>query len=218
MKVRHIIYSTLVCLVITVAYGFGVNHLIKDSTQAGVFGDSFGALNTTFAGLGFFLIAYSLFQQKEALLKQSEAIAQTQKTLELQREQVEMQSIELKLQREELAATRIELERSAKANEETTKALENQLKVSNLSSQVEILKVLMDDEIEHIKFAHKDRVSEGFEHTVPNGLRLFADNLEKKTDGTSNLSDKECAIRNLRTLAQQKEDVSRIYDELRKLI
>ena len=217
LKLGLIVNCILGCVIISLLYLLGVRWLYPNLVDAGAFGDSFGALNATLAGFGFFLIAYSLFQQKEALLKQGKAIEQTQTTLDLQREQVEMQSKELKLQREELAATRDELKRSAKAHEESTRALEQQLRVSNLSSQVEVLKVLMDDEIEHIKHVHKDLVSEGFEYWVPGGLQQRAKALSEQED-RQGTSDKKCAIRNLRTLAQQKIDIEKIYKELRKTI
>lgn len=74
--------------------------------DAAWFGDSFGGINTLFAGLAFAGIIYTILLQRN----------------------------ELRLQREELTATRKELKRSADAQEKTEKAFEKQVELMNKSA------------------------------------------------------------------------------------
>ncbi len=77
-------------ILINVGFGYAVHYFIPEWQNSGVFGDTFGAINSLFSGLAFAGLLYTIF----------------------------LQSRELKLQREELALTRAQLTSSAKSQEE----------------------------------------------------------------------------------------------------
>lgn len=77
-------------ILINVGFGYAVHYFIPEWEKSGVFGDTFGAINSLFSGLAFSGLLYKIL----------------------------LQSRELKLQREELALTRAQLTSSAKSQEE----------------------------------------------------------------------------------------------------
>lgn len=77
-------------ILINVGFGFAVHYFIPEWSKSGVFGDTFGAINSLFSGLAFAGLLYTIF----------------------------LQSRELKLQREELALTREQLTSSAVSQKE----------------------------------------------------------------------------------------------------
>ncbi|MGC4076410.1 MAG: hypothetical protein QM702_05125 [Rubrivivax sp.] len=89
---EHWLLSLLISLiiVINVGFGFAVHHFIPEWSASGVFGDTFGAINSIFSGLAFAGLLYTIL----------------------------LQSRELKIQREELALTREQLTSSAASQKE----------------------------------------------------------------------------------------------------
>lgn len=77
-------------VLINVGFGFVIHHLMPKWSESGVFGDTFGAINSLFSGLAFAGLLYTIL----------------------------LQSRELKLQREELALTRKQLTSSAASQKE----------------------------------------------------------------------------------------------------
>lgn len=82
----------------------------------GLFGDSYGAVNSLFSGLAFAGIIYTIILQKK----------------------------ELSLQRDELMQTRIELQRSANAQEKSEKALIQQIDAMSSTAKLNAWKTLVD--------------------------------------------------------------------------
>lgn len=77
-------------ILINIGFGFAVHYVIPEWSASGVFGDTFGAINSLFSGLAFAGLLYTIL----------------------------LQSRELKLQREELALTRDQLTSSATSQKE----------------------------------------------------------------------------------------------------
>lgn len=77
-------------ILINIGFGFAVHYFIPVWNESGVFGDTFGAINSLFSGLAFAGLLYTIL----------------------------LQSRELKLQREELALTREQLTSSAASQKE----------------------------------------------------------------------------------------------------
>lgn len=77
-------------VLINVGFGFFIHHLIPSWNDSGVFGDTFGAINSLFSGLAFAGLLYTII----------------------------LQSRELKLQRDELSLTREQLASSAASQKE----------------------------------------------------------------------------------------------------
>ena len=92
-------------------------------TEAGVFGDMFGALNPFFSGLALIGVIYSVILQSE----------------------------ELSLQRVELRENRKELERSAKAQEKTEEVLSRQLHLSVISARLSALPELIERQTQNVQ-------------------------------------------------------------------
>lgn len=90
--------------------------------NVGVFGDTFGALNTIFSGMAFAVLVITLSKQSEEL--------------KLQREELQMQREEIKLNRQEMARS--------------SNALAMQVKVSSLSARLQILPVLIAQQKERL--------------------------------------------------------------------
>lgn len=76
-----------------------ITHFIKDPTNQGTFGDTFGAVNALFSGLAFAGLIATLLYQKEELKLQREELQQTREELKGQREEFEEQNKTLKRQR-----------------------------------------------------------------------------------------------------------------------
>ncbi len=76
-----------------------ITHYIKDPTNQGTFGDTFGAVNALFSGLAFAGLIATLLYQKEELKLQREDLQQTREELKGQREEFEEQNKTLKRQR-----------------------------------------------------------------------------------------------------------------------
>lgn len=76
-----------------------ITHYIKDPTNQGTFGDTFGAVNALFSGLAFAGLIATLLYQKEELKLQREELQQTREELKGQREEFEEQNKTLKRQR-----------------------------------------------------------------------------------------------------------------------
>lgn len=88
-----------------------------DSEERGLFGDSFGALNTLFTGFAFAGVIISLIYQRN----------------------------ELKLQREELQLQRLELKKSVEAQESSSESFKEQISISNGLNTYTVLKQLLDE-------------------------------------------------------------------------
>lgn len=100
-------------------YPYIIVKYLPEENSRGLFGDSFGALNTLFSGFAFAVLIFTIIQQNY---------------------QLKMQHEELSLQRKELEMTRNELERSASAQESTEKSIRNQAILMDYSSKLESLK------------------------------------------------------------------------------
>lgn len=77
-------------ILINAGFGFSIHHFLPSWSESGVFGDTFGALNSLFSSLAFAGLLYTIL----------------------------LQSRELKMQREELALTREQLTSSAASQKE----------------------------------------------------------------------------------------------------
>jgi hypothetical protein len=108
----------------------------NDWTKIGVFGDSFGAINSLFSGLAFVGLIFTIYLQKNEL--------------RLQRE-------ELKLQRNELKENREQLRRSAEAQEKTEILLEKQLLVDSRSAKINALTTIIENYNSEIRLYPRDK-------------------------------------------------------------
>lgn len=108
-------------VILWILYPFILIKFINEVNFRGLFGDSYGALNTLFSGFAFAALIFTIVQQNT---------------------QLQVQKEELVLQRKELELTRIELSRSAKAQESTEKSIKNQALLMEYSSRLDGLKTL----------------------------------------------------------------------------
>lgn len=103
-----IILATIYAISIYLSFGSWQN--------SGLFGDSFGAVNSLFSGLAFAGIIYTVLLQRR----------------------------ELALQREELSLTRNELKRTADAQEKSEEALTKQIESLNDTAKLNALQTIVD--------------------------------------------------------------------------
>jgi len=96
--------------------GLIVIYSIEDWSIRGLFGDSFGAINSLFSGLALAGLIFTIYQNKNDLI----------------------------LQREEIEINRKELIKSRKAQERSEKALEEQVQQMKLSAKLNGLKILIE--------------------------------------------------------------------------
>nr|WP_319572788.1 hypothetical protein [uncultured Draconibacterium sp.] len=118
-----IIGILLFILIMWICYPFILNLFFDSNNARGLFGDSFGALNSLISGLAFGGIIYTILLQQSQLIMQKE---------------------ELILQRKELELTRQELNRTAEAQEKSEKALSRQAENMELSSKISALSALFN--------------------------------------------------------------------------
>lgn len=121
-KTYLLLLLLLFVIVLWSIYPIIIDKFIPADNNRGLFGDSYGALNTLFSGFAFVALIYTIIQQNI---------------------QLEMQKEELSLQRNELELTRIELNRSAVAQESTEKSIKNQAKLMEYSSRLDGLRTLL---------------------------------------------------------------------------
>lgn len=95
---------------------FYIDFRFLDSTEKGLFGDSFGAVNSLFSGLAFAGIIYTILLQRK----------------------------ELEYQRQELIETKIVLKESASAQDKSQKALTKQIENMNLAAKLDAHSSLMN--------------------------------------------------------------------------
>jgi hypothetical protein len=91
----------VVCIVV-VAYGYFLHLLLPSSggwDKSGVFGDSFGALNTAFTGMALSGILFAVFAQMRTQRQQQIELSHQQEQLEKQQNQLDEQYREQLLQR-----------------------------------------------------------------------------------------------------------------------
>lgn len=74
-------------------------YYINNTTEQGLFGDQFGAVNALFSGLAFAGLIFTIILQKKELALQREELTQTREELKGQKEQLEEQNKTLKIQR-----------------------------------------------------------------------------------------------------------------------
>ncbi|MEY2664985.1 MAG: hypothetical protein RLZZ480_90 [Candidatus Parcubacteria bacterium] len=118
MKNKFVLLSFGV-VILFVVYDLALNYLYPISQERGLFGDSYGALNTFFSGLAFLGIIYTIHLQKT----------------------------ELQLQRKELKETRKELTRSAEAQERSERALSKQAESLKMTAKLNGLSSLLQFEL-----------------------------------------------------------------------
>ena len=86
-KIAIAVIVGLIALLVCVAYAVAVRHLFGGWIQAGVFGDSFGALNTIFTGLAFVAIILNYKLQREdiarAEARHAESLGEQRQALQL---------------------------------------------------------------------------------------------------------------------------------------
>ncbi|VXA85060.1 conserved hypothetical protein [Aeromonas veronii] len=132
MKINWGVVSCLVIVVVLFAWYFYPfwSYIYKDvffnteNAEMGVFGDSFGALNTLFSGLAFSGIIVSIFLQSQQL--------------KLNREEIKLNREEIKLNREELEQTRKEIEEQGEQFKLQTKAMQKQVFESSFFSMMNL--------------------------------------------------------------------------------
>lgn len=96
----------LACVIGAVIVLWGLNGfvgMLLGLSDAGTFGDQFGAVNSLFSGLAFVGLIYTIFLQRNSIEQQRQSI-------ELQREDLKNQQEELRLNRNELEMARQEME------------------------------------------------------------------------------------------------------------
>ena len=74
-------------------------YYINNTTEQGLFGDQFGAVNALFSGLAFAGLIFTIILQKKELALQREELTQTREELKGQKEQLEEQNKTLRIQR-----------------------------------------------------------------------------------------------------------------------
>ena len=116
-KLNNLYWLLLGVIAIWISSIFIVPLFYCNLTDRGVFGDSFGAINSLFSGLAFAGIIYTILLQRK----------------------------ELKLQRDELELTRDELAKSAKAQIESQKELAKQSLNMKRTAELNALSTLIQD-------------------------------------------------------------------------
>lgn len=96
-RYQLVIFSVLVVLAIFLIYILVIRHLIPSLTDRGLFGDSFGGLNTIFSGLALLGIIYALLLQQRQLSLQSEERKTNESLLRIQIDKIQ-RSFELQYQ------------------------------------------------------------------------------------------------------------------------
>ncbi|MDV7699584.1 hypothetical protein N6B72_21955 [Chryseobacterium soli] len=91
--VKFLIFITIGFVIITILYPIILSFFISSSQEKGVFGDSFGALNTFFSALALSGVIVSIFMQ--------------QNEMDLQREEMNLQRVEMTSSRYEYKHNRI---------------------------------------------------------------------------------------------------------------
>jgi len=81
------------------------------NSDAGTFGDQFGAVNSLFSGLAFVGLIFTIIQQRESLEKQNKSIEQQREDLQNQKEELKLNRQELELAREEMKHQTLEFEK-----------------------------------------------------------------------------------------------------------
>lgn len=113
---RTLFIWIIIIVLIWIISIFVIKYYFDKSDDAGLFGDSFGAVNSLFSGLAFAGIIYTILLQRE----------------------------ELKLQRMELKQTREELAKSANAQDKSQRALSKQIDAMNLSAKLNGVATLLE--------------------------------------------------------------------------
>jgi hypothetical protein len=113
---KQIFFLVLIIVIVWCLFQFGVFMYYKDLEESAIFGDSFGAINSLFTGLAFGGLIYTIYLQRK----------------------------DLEIQREDLKETKTELKRSADAQEKSEKALTEQIKLMNVTAEINALNVLID--------------------------------------------------------------------------
>ncbi|OFW87452.1 MAG: hypothetical protein A3J37_00585 [Alphaproteobacteria bacterium RIFCSPHIGHO2_12_FULL_45_9] len=98
-----LIFFGMIALVVGLWIGsfYWIKDHVEGATNAGVFGDQFGAVNALFSGLAFAGLIYTILLQREELQAQREELGYT-------RDEIKGQKLELKAQNETLALQRFE--------------------------------------------------------------------------------------------------------------
>ncbi len=94
-------YPLLILIVIFILWGFSwfLISEIFPMTERGVFGDSYGAVNSLFSGLALFGVIYAILLQKIELKLQRKELKHTTEELKGQKEELKIQNETNKLQR-----------------------------------------------------------------------------------------------------------------------
>ena len=107
---RNFIILLVVCLAITLIYGFVIHLSISDDSERGQFGDAFGGLNALFSSFAFAGIVYAILIQREELSLQREELRMSREELAAQNQIISQQlasmqeSFKFEQQKEFLAA------------------------------------------------------------------------------------------------------------------
>lgn len=120
---EHPLHSAIIAVTFLWLINLSIGLFMSD---AGTFGDQFGAVNALFSGLAFAGLIYTILQQKESLEKQNRSIEQQTECLEEQRKSIELQREDLQNQQEELRLNRQELELTREEMQNQTAEFEKQ--------------------------------------------------------------------------------------------
>lgn len=116
-------------IVIWIAAPFVLQYIFSSSEERGLFGDSYGVLNSLFSGLAFAGVIIAIVLQKN----------------------------ELKLQREELELTRVELTRAAQAQEASGNYIGEQSEVMKVTAELNGLAALIQARTEQINYLKNEQ-------------------------------------------------------------
>jgi hypothetical protein len=115
LSLTTFLWAVVGVIIVQVIAVVAVKTLIESSAEEGQFGDLFGVTNSTFSGIAFAGLVYTILLQRE----------------------------ELRLQRKELSLTRAEVARGARAQEKSEQALDAQARAAEHSARLSSINFLI---------------------------------------------------------------------------
>jgi hypothetical protein len=164
--------------------------LIDDTSERGLFGDMFGAVNSLFSGLAFGGVIYAILLQRE----------------------------ELQLQREDLSETRRELARSADAQERSERALAAQVRAAAISARLSAVSFMIREEIEHLDVYHANQLGKDRPAALTAGQleTLVAKMNALEAEGKMGPNE-QCFRRNCETLKELKTELAELHRVIKEI-
>ena len=125
MKKKFLYISSGIVALLWLA-NMGVKLCFDSWSDAGTFGDQFGAVNALFSGLAFIGLIYTIIQQTESIQQQTKSLNQQSKSIAQQQVSIDQQNSCIELQREDLQNQKAELELNRQEMERQTAEFEKQ--------------------------------------------------------------------------------------------